>query len=60
MTKETHPSYGAITVNRIQSNIGIGVFGSKIKHNNLVEITISTAELNRELNNDYIYFQMFL
>ena len=55
MTTETHPSYGAISVDRIQCSSGIGVFGSKIKHNNLVEITISTAELNRELNNDYIF-----
>lgn len=52
-----HPSYGKITVGRTTFGGGKGasLFGSELKHSELVHIQIDTAYLDRHLNHDWIH-----
>jgi hypothetical protein len=51
----THPAYGQITVSRGSQSGGIELFGSDLKHRNMLTITINTAHLDRHLNQDWIH-----
>lgn len=52
---EAHPGYGTITITRSQVNPPISLFGSSIKHGNLININISHAELKRGINHDWYH-----
>jgi hypothetical protein len=49
-----HPTFGMISICRTQGQ-GTPLFGSSILHNHTIRITISHAELCRNLNNDHYF-----
>lgn len=49
-----HPAFGCVRVSRPQSG-GTELFGSALKHNHFIEISISKAKLQRGLHNDHVY-----
>ncbi len=51
--KEKHPSYGMVSFSRVQSNQGESLFGSSIKHRNMVRMRVKTAYKKRDLNTDW-------
>jgi hypothetical protein len=51
--KETHPSYGRISIYRVTGG-SRPLFGSSIRHGETIRITISTASITRDLNTDWI------
>lgn len=53
--KETHPTYGMIGASRVSAQPGVYCFGSRIRHNAFVEITIRGASLSRHLNHDHYF-----
>lgn len=52
--KQSHESFGAIRFSRCQGGART-LFGSSIKHNDIILCTISNCELNRHLNTDWFY-----
>lgn len=51
-----HPSYGIMKFVRSQSSKGHSLFGSTLKHSDIITLTISKGELNRgDLNYDSYY-----
>lgn len=52
--KETHPSYGTIVFNRARAN-GTTLFGSNIKHDEIVTMEVSHASLERGLHQDWVH-----
>lgn len=56
MEKKQHPSYGMIRICRSQvGGPGTALFGSSIMHNNVIRLSISRGELERERNEDKFY-----
>jgi len=53
-TKETHESYGLVGVSRRTGDPG-NLFGSSIRHQNYVALTIKRAEKNRDIHRDWYY-----
>lgn len=53
--KENHESYGLLSIGRMSSNMKINLFGSSIKHMDTIRLTISRAEKERELNQDFYF-----
>jgi hypothetical protein len=51
--KQTHPSYGTMSFNRVQTNRTC-LFGSNIKHHDIIQCTIRNASLTRGLHDDWI------
>ena len=51
----THESYGAITITRCDSARGEPLFGSSLKHNHVMTLTVSHASARRSLNEDRHY-----
>ena len=49
---DAHPSYGMISISRQSWGGGGTLFGSKIKHNNIISLKISTAERSRDKYHD--------
>jgi hypothetical protein len=52
---EKHPAYGMISLHNTSVSPSTDLFGSKVKHNSYVSLTISTAEVSRDLNTDWYY-----
>ena len=52
--KETHPSYGTVMFNRAQTP-GVTLFGSNIKHDNIITMNVYHASISRELHQDHIF-----
>ena len=50
-----HPAYGTITMTTTSSGCGKTLFGSDIDHNHTVRITISHAEVHRNLCRDWVH-----
>ena len=50
----THESYGTIQFSKAQGSART-LFGSSIKHNNIISCRISNGELQRYLNKDWIH-----
>lgn len=48
-----HPAQGMVALSRVQSNTGISLFGSALKHQNVIALRIKTATHDRELSNDW-------
>lgn len=55
-TRETHESYGMISVSRVKSSDSTALFGSDVAHHNLVEIRLQGGgERVRGLNHDWYH-----
>ena len=52
--KDVHPSYGMVSLSHVSSN-GIPLFGSGIKHNNFVELTIRHAESRGDAYHEHYF-----
>jgi len=50
-----HESYGTLIIGRCTTNKGEALFGSSIKHRNLISLKIHRAEIQRNLSNDWIH-----
>lgn len=55
MMPKEHNSYGLISLSRSTSNNAQALFGSSIKHRNVIKLSIHRAEMNRDLNRDSIF-----
>ncbi|MBQ3462359.1 MAG: hypothetical protein IJH36_04485 [Clostridia bacterium] len=53
--KEKHPSYGMLGFSKASLSDGKALFGSSIKHDNTIVMTLKHAETDRRNNNDYYY-----
>jgi HAMP domain-containing protein len=53
-TKEKHPAYGMISISRVQSN-GTILFGSRIKHNDYIQLDIHSAEKSRDAYSEHYF-----
>ena len=51
---DTHPSYAVVNLSR-PSGTGRNLFGSSIRHSHTICLTISHAEITRNLSNDWIH-----
>lgn len=51
-TRETHPSYAQIQISRVSSSHGQSLYGSKLRHNGYISISISESEHIRHHNTD--------
>lgn len=49
-----HPTFGVIQFSRCQGGDNV-LFGSSIKHNDTIRLTVSHAELHRDLHRDWIH-----
>lgn len=54
MQKENHPSYGMISVSKVNSN-GTVLFGSRIKHEHYIKLEIYTAEKQKNEYSEYYF-----
>lgn len=50
----THPTFGVIQFSRCQGGDNV-LFGSSIKHNDTIRLTVSHAELHHDLGRDWIH-----
>lgn len=53
--REIHPAFGQINASRISSTPGAVLFDSDVMHQHSIRVTISTADRERNLNNDWIF-----
>lgn len=51
---ESNPSYGTIIFNRAQTT-GATLFGSNIKHNEMITLEINHASMKRDLHSDWVH-----
>lgn len=54
---QTHESFGVLNFNKVTYGMGTGnrpLFGSSILHTHVIQLTISSAQIKRETNNDWI------
>ena len=51
----THSGYGVMTITRQQVNPPTALFGSSIKHGNVINVTVSHADLKRGINHDWYH-----
>ncbi len=58
--KKTHPSYVMVGFTRVNSSNGVGFFGSKIKSNSFITLSIKRAEVARRHAHDYIHAREIL
>ena len=52
---EEHESYGLISASRITSSQRHNFFGSRVKHDSFIKLEIKQADVQRDLNHDYIH-----
>ncbi len=52
---EEHPSYGAVSISRVESAKGMSLFGSSIKHSTVIRLRIHRATLRRNYHEDRHY-----
>lgn len=52
---EKHESYAVLSMSRGHTNVSRSMFGSSIKHSNVISLRIDTATLNRDLHKDSIF-----
>lgn len=50
-----HESYGMLQISRVNCGAGNPLFGSSIKHSNMIELSIHEGYLNRHLNRDWFH-----
>lgn len=55
MSSETHESYGMVGFSRTSCRPGVNLFGSAIKHANIITLRIKQAKKERSLNEDRYY-----
>lgn len=49
---ENHPSYGCVCLSRVTSSQGMSLFGSSIKHSNVIRLRVNRASLRRNYHED--------
>jgi len=54
-TKLNHPAFGVVTVTRPSSSPGTTLFGSDLQHQHFISVSIQTAEMERDLNRDWVF-----
>lgn len=57
-TTTTHPAYGTLLFNRAQCGgcgEGRALFGSSVKHNNIITMNLYHADVTRGLNKDWVH-----
>jgi len=54
-TSESHPSYGMVSFNRQQQTPPANLFGSSIKHQTLISLTIRRGTKERDLSRDWYF-----
>lgn len=52
---EAHPAFGMISAHRIRATPGRVLFDSDIRHNEFIQIELSTATRKRDLKHDWIH-----
>jgi hypothetical protein len=55
-----HPSYGTISISRVNSSADNQFFGSSITHNNFIALRIHEASIAHNLNRDWIHAEKVL
>ena len=53
--KEQHPSYATLGFHRVSCGSPVPLFGSSIKHNDIIVMKLQTAKHSRGLNEDWYY-----
>lgn len=53
--KQTHPSFGVVNLAKWQSSQSQTFFGSDLQHNHGITLSISRAELKRDIAHDWIF-----
>lgn len=53
MKEESHPSFGLLGFNRVQCGEAMPLFGSDLKHSNVIEMRLFHAARKRGLNRDW-------
>lgn len=53
--RKAHPAYGCITISRTTSGIPCSLFGSSIKHEHFINMTIYHAEKEWENNKEWVH-----
>lgn len=56
----THPSYGMIGFTRVTTNGNDNFFGSELPQSNYIEMVVKSAEVERDLTNDFYYGKSLL
>lgn len=51
---EIHESYGVLSFSRVTTSPPASLFGSSIKHGNIIQMTVKTAERRRDYQRDWI------
>jgi len=52
---KTHPSYGMLEINRVSSSPAQTLFGSSMRHSQMIQLTIKEADVTRGLNRDWYH-----
>ena len=50
--REQHPAYGMLAFHRVSSG-DPNLFGSSVRHNHKIQLTLKEGYIVRELNNDW-------
>jgi len=53
--RESHPSYGQISIMRVSSSHATTFYGSHLRHSNFIEVEIKESDVIRSLNADRYY-----
>lgn len=53
--EERHESYGLVGLSRVTSSHGVSLFGSDLKHRELVVLKVQRASVERHLHQDWIH-----
>ena len=53
--KQTHPSYGIITLSRISSNRQKPLYGSSMGHSTTIGISIYSSYMQRRISTDWYH-----
>lgn len=54
-TQYSDPSMVTVSLHRVTCTPGVNLFGSNVKHSNLIQLSIHQAEVERHLSKDWIY-----
>ena len=53
--EEKHPAYGVLGFSKVTSSNGTPLFGSTLRHNQLIKMTVRRASVERNLNRDWVH-----
>lgn len=58
--QERHPAFGMARVSRVSATPGKVLFQSELRHREYIEVTLSEAARQRDLNRDWVYAEQVL